>query len=181
MNFETDTSSKLPTSLIQDSSVNSPIFSVKWIHTIWKIIKMYLFTAVICNVRNGNTIIKLVMGISSASYFSVVYTGLFKIIVGIQLSSGNSAPNSGNNHNLTIPIEGGMHTVSRERVRVCVCVYPGTEGTYQNRHWNHHRWHATNSLERARLSRWCLQNHKRCAYRAPVRYVTKTWSVVLLN
>jgi len=25
--------------------------------------------------------------------------------------------------------------------------YPGTEGTNQNRHWNHHRWHATNSLE----------------------------------
>jgi len=23
--------------------------------------------------------------------------------------------------------------------------YPGTEGTNQNRHWNHHSWHATNS------------------------------------
>jgi len=34
-------------------------------------------------------------------------------------------------------------TVSRDRVRV----YRGTEGTNQNRHWNHHRWHATNSLE----------------------------------
>jgi len=55
--------------------------------------------------------------------------------------------------------------------------YPGTEGTNQNRHWNHHRWHA----ERTRLSCWCLQNHKWCTYRAPVRYVTKTWSVVLLN
>jgi len=51
----------------------------------------------------------------------------------------------------------------------------------QNRHWNHHRWHATNSLERTRLSCWCLKNHKGCIYRAPVRYVTKTWSVVLLN
>ena len=61
------------------------------------------------------------------------------------------------------------------------CRYPGTEGTNQNRHWNHHRWHATNSLERTRLSCWCLQNHKWCAYRAPIRYVTKTWSVVLLN
>jgi len=29
--------------------------------------------------------------------------------------------------------------------------YPGNEGTNQNRHWNHHRWHATNSLERTRL------------------------------
>ena len=34
--------------------------------------------------------------------------------------------------------------------------YPGTEGTNQNPHWNHHRWHATNSLERTRLSCWCL-------------------------
>jgi len=37
--------------------------------------------------------------------------------------------------------------------------------------------HATNSLERNRLS--CY--HKGYIYRAPVRYVTKTWSVVLLN
>ena len=34
--------------------------------------------------------------------------------------------------------------------------YPGTEGTNQNRRWNHHRWHATDSLERTRLSCWCL-------------------------
>jgi len=43
-------------------------------------------------------------------------------------------------------------TVSRDRVRV----YPRTERTNQNRHWNHYRWHATNSLERTRLSCWCL-------------------------
>ena len=59
--------------------------------------------------------------------------------------------------------------------------YPGIEGTIQNRHWNHHRWHATDSLERTRLSCWCLQNHKGCTYRAPITYVKKTWSVVLLN
>ena len=64
-------------------------------------------------------------------------------------------------------------TVLRDRVRV----YPGTEGTNQNRHWNHHRWHA----ERTRLSCLCLFNHKGCTCRAPARYVTKTWSVVLLN
>jgi len=34
--------------------------------------------------------------------------------------------------------------------------YPGTEITNQNRHWNHHLWHATNRLERNRLSCWCL-------------------------
>jgi len=34
--------------------------------------------------------------------------------------------------------------------------YPGTEATDQNRHWNHHCWHATNNLERTWLSCWCL-------------------------
>ena len=58
-------------------------------------------------------------------------------------------------------------TVSRDRVRV----YPGTEGTNQNCHWNNHRRHA----ERTRLSCWYLWNHKGCTCRAPVRYVTKTW------
>jgi len=27
-----------------------------------------------------------------------------------------------------------------------LCISPGTESTNQNRHWNHHRWHATNGL-----------------------------------
>jgi len=88
---------------------------------------------------------------SAMEKFTADYTGLFKMIVGVQLSSGNSAPNSGNNHNLTIQFEGCIHS-SRDRVRV----YHGTEGTNQNRHWNHHSWHATNSLERTRLSCWCL-------------------------
>jgi len=26
---------------------------------------------------------------------------------------------------------------------------------HDNRHWNHHRWHATYSLERTQLSCWC--------------------------
>jgi len=34
--------------------------------------------------------------------------------------------------------------------------YPRNEGANQNGHWSHHRWHATNSLERTRLSCWCL-------------------------
>jgi len=41
-------------------------------------------------------------------------TGLFKMTVGVQLSNGNSAPNSGNNHHLTIPFEGGMHNFKRQ-------------------------------------------------------------------
>jgi len=36
------------------------------------------------------------------------------MIVGVKFSSGNSTPNSGNNHHLTIPFEGGMHSFKRE-------------------------------------------------------------------
>ena len=32
----------------------------------------------------------------------------------LQLSSGNSAPNSVKNHHLTIPFEGGMHSFKRQ-------------------------------------------------------------------
>ena len=32
----------------------------------------------------------------------------------LQLSSGNSAPNSGNNHHLTVPFEGGMRSFKRQ-------------------------------------------------------------------
>ena len=32
----------------------------------------------------------------------------------LQLFSGNSAPNSGKNHRLTIPFEGGMHSFKRQ-------------------------------------------------------------------
>ena len=35
------------------------------------------------------------------------------MIVGVQLSSGNSAPNWGNNHNLKIPFESGMQKFKR--------------------------------------------------------------------
>jgi len=41
-------------------------------------------------------------------------TGLFIMIVGVQLSSGKSAPNSGNNHHLTILFEGDMHSFKRQ-------------------------------------------------------------------
>ena len=34
--------------------------------------------------------------------------------VGVQLSSGNSAPNSANDRHLTIPFEGGMHRSKRQ-------------------------------------------------------------------
>ena len=41
-------------------------------------------------------------------------TGLLKMTVAVQLSSGNSAPNAGNNHHLTITFEGGMHSCKRQ-------------------------------------------------------------------
>jgi len=74
-------------------------------------------------------------------------TGLFKLIVGVQLSSGNC------HQILETPAIWQFHskvlcTVSRDRVRVC----PGTEGTDLHRHWNRHRRHA----ERTGLSCWCL-------------------------
>ena len=49
---------------------------------------------------------------------TTVYTGLLKTKVGVQLSSGNAAPNSGKNHHLTIPFEGGMHSFKRG----CMCI-----------------------------------------------------------
>jgi len=45
-----------------------------------------------------------------------VYSGLFKMIVGVQWSSDNSAPNSGNNHHLTILFEGSMQFQETESV-----------------------------------------------------------------
>ena len=36
------------------------------------------------------------------------------MIVGVQLSSGNSAPNSRNNHHLTVPFEGGLYSFKRQ-------------------------------------------------------------------
>jgi len=54
----------------------------------------------------------------------IYYTGLFKMTFGVQLSSGNSEPNSGNNHQKVVC------TVSRDRVHV----YPGIESKNQNSH-----------------------------------------------
>jgi len=42
------------------------------------------------------------------------------MIIGVQFSSENSAPNSGNNHHQTIPFEDSMHSIKRERECVCI-------------------------------------------------------------
>jgi len=48
------------------------------------------------------------------------------MIFGVQLSSGNSAPNSGNNHNLKIPFEIGMQKFKSQDS----CVFQN--GTYES-------------------------------------------------
>jgi len=42
------------------------------------------------------------------------------MIVGLQLSSGNSEPNSGNNYHLTIPFEGDRYAQFQETGCVCI-------------------------------------------------------------
>ena len=89
------------------------------------------------------------------------YTGLFKMIVGVLTTCHTQ-----HTWDSSICI---FFLVNRTTLQVFVTYltgalyvpplppkYPGTEGTNQNRHWNHHRWHATDSLERTGLSCWCL-------------------------
>ena len=77
------------------------------------------------------------------------YTGLFEMIVGV-LTTATSFSRCKPMLFLCMGLRQGSGLCSSSRT------YPGTEGTNQNRHWNHLRWHATNSLERTRLSCWCL-------------------------
>jgi len=102
-------------------------------------------------------------------------TGLFEMIVGV-LTTAISFSRCNPMRFLSMGLRQGSGLCSSSSRK-----YPGIEATNQNSHSNHHHWHATNSLERTRLSFWCLWNHKGCTHTAPARYVTKTWSVVLLN
>ena len=54
----------------------------------------------------------LQMGLSDS--LTETNTGLFKTIVGVQFSSGNSASNSRSDHHLTVPFEDGMHIFKRQ-------------------------------------------------------------------
>jgi len=45
---------------------------------------------------------------------NVTVQGYSKWLSGVQMSCGNSAPNSGNNHHLTIPFEAVMHRFKRQ-------------------------------------------------------------------
>ena len=74
-----------------------------------KLLNIFLFSLQILTEILGNT------KENSETY---KYTVLFKMIVWVQMSSDNSAPNSGNNHHLTISFEGSMHSFKRQ----CACV-----------------------------------------------------------
>jgi len=75
------------------------------------------------------------------------YTGLLKMIVGVLTSFFRCNPMWFLSMGLCQ--RSGLCSYSSRK-------YPGTEGMNQNCHWNHHRWHATNSLERTRLLCWSL-------------------------
>ena len=52
--------------------------------------------------------------------------------VSYKLSGGNPAPNSGKNHHLTIPFEGGMHSFKRQ----VACVKESITADMLQRVWN---------------------------------------------
>jgi len=93
---------------------------------IWKALRRTLQP--FCGKRNFRR-----LGLLSGFMFIYIYM-VFFIIVYIQFHSK------------------AVCTVSIGSVRV----YSRTEVTSQNHHWNHYRWHDTNSLERTRLPCWCL-------------------------
>ena len=65
-------------------------------------------------------------------------TGLFEMIVGV-LTASFSRRNP--MWFLSIGLRQGSGLCSSSSRR-----YPGNESTNQNRHWNHHGWHGTNSI-----------------------------------
>jgi len=80
----------------------------------------------------------------------LIYTVLFEMIVKV-LTTATSFSRCNPMWFLSMGLPQGSGLCSFSS-----CKYPGTEGSNQNHHWNHHRWHATNSLEWTRLSCWCL-------------------------
>jgi len=74
------------------------------------------------------------------SKLGLVYTGLFKMIVGV-LTTCHTQYTWDRSTCVFYLIEQHykflLHTSSHK--------YPRNEGTNQNRHWNHHRWHAERS------------------------------------
>ena len=113
---------------------------------------------------------KWTRNLKTVTYWEVI--GKYRVI----LNDCRGFNNLSNTIHLVLQMQ--PHVISfysvTSRIRFMFLLFPQV-----SRNWR--LLHATNSLERARLSCWCLYNHKVCTYRAPIRYVTKTWSVVLLN
>ena len=93
------------------------------------------------------------------SYFGAIFchlplrvwcTGLFEMIV-VVLTTATSFSRCNPMWLISMALRQGSDLCSSSSRK-----YPGSEGTNQNRYWSHHRWHATNSLERTGLSCWCL-------------------------
>jgi len=112
------------------------------------------------------------IGVETCSPYCSNIQGYSKWLSGYNLSSGNSAPNSGNSHRLTVPFEGAMHSFKRQ-------------GAYVSRNW---RYESEPPMKPSPLT--CGTNSiivlmfvesQRVHIWRPVRYVTKTWSVVVLN
>ena len=117
------------------------IFKILSILTYCTVSKIHLFFSALCVCYDG--------GIMT----SVFSTGLLKMFVGMIscYSPGHLFLQINPMWFLSVGLRQGSGLCS-----LCSRTYPGTEGTNHNRHWNHHRWHATNSRERTRLSCWCL-------------------------
>jgi len=174
--------------------------SVRWFETLMKRMRIsspfYVFLLVFNFEFNCNSSHLARLNVNCMVKKLISNTGLFKLIVGVQLSSGNSTPNSGINHHLTIPFEGGFHSFMRQGACVSrnwryeselplisspLTCYEESEPPLkpspltcysQNRHWNHHRWHATKSQNR----HW---NHHR--WHATVRTATETITADMLQ
>jgi len=129
-------------------------------HLIFRINSDYCWTSLTRRDLNWRRFVKIqvfwdVCKVTSVSlersvFETSVYTGLFEMIVGV-LTTATSFSRCNPMWFLSMGLRQGSDLCSSSSRD-----YPGTEGTNQNRHWNHHRGHATDSLERTWLSCWCL-------------------------
>ena len=84
-----------------------------------------------------------------------LYTELFEMIVGV-LRTATLFSRCNPMRFLSMGLRHGSNLCSSSSCSSSSRKYPRTQGVNQNRHWNHHRWHATNSFGTTRLSCWCL-------------------------
>ena len=128
-----------------------------------------------CISRNQSPLLKLVK--QKIVVFDEVYTGLFKVTIGL-LTTCHTHYTSDSSMQLHRWIKKFSEFSFVIFGVQQLCISPiGAQFTKMTANGREKAF----CVERTRLSCWCLQNHKGCTYRAPVRYVTKTWRVILLN